>query len=320
MLPPPFNLVGLAVWPWDEYERRRRRADVLDDVPSVCGTASDVALAVLTAPVCAAAEVLLVNAEVWRSPAPRHTAVLFSLASVALFPLAYAVFLALIVDGARRASRRFTRYSRRTKRILYGDGEENSAAPPPEWALQLAERVAVMGAGAAAGAAVGGAAASGGGSAASAARADAASSSSPQPPLPAADPVAVASIREGSDRGPPDASHDGGDMHLFFSSFSLHQSRAAAASFLGRKPNVYLRVTYAGASEVIPLFKWRHDGPTWAVNVEMTFALSESARALLIEVYDKDVPDLDWSVPGQVCLNLIVPRRTSPNTLSSPFI
>ena len=297
MLPPPFNVISAVVWPWDEYERRKRKADVHDDeVPSVCGTASDVVIAMLTAPVCAAAEVVLVNVEVWRSPAPRHTAVLFSLLCVAVFPLVYAVFLALIVDGARRASRRFTRYSRRTKRILYGDDELSGAAPPPDWALQLAERVAVMGTAAAATQGEvsarpptdSGSSGGGGGGAA------------PRQSLPAAD--HISSSRDGSERGPGDDALYGGDMHLFFSSFHL-PSRATAASFLGRKPNIYLRVTYAGASEVVPLFKWRHDGPTWAVNYEMTFALAENnARSsLLIEAYDKDVPSLDWSsAPGLV--------------------
>ena len=44
--------------------------------------------------------------------------------------------------------------------------------------------------------------------------------------------------------------------------------------------------------EVLPLFNRGWYGGTWALNVEMTFQLTDATSSLLLEVYDKDVADV----------------------------
>jgi hypothetical protein len=256
MLPPPLNLISTASFPWDMTERRRQDRD---DIPSVCGTVSDHVIVLLTAPFCAAFEVVLVNEEIWRLPIPRHNAALVTVLSVALFPLWYVLFLVLILASAWENYGTMTHYSRRTKRILYN----NDAFSTPRWPAYL-QRVFFA-----------------------SASTEASPVDVPQEPFAAH----LASSKDAKDSKEGSLQEDGAEasvavgptgsiMHLFFSRLSLH----GKVGFLGRKPNLYVKVTYGSNYEIMPLFKrgW-NAGNNWSLNFEMTFALTE-AKALLIEV------------------------------------
>jgi len=92
--------------------------DDQDSRPSICGYVSDIVVGLLTSPICAVIEVFLVNVELWSSQIPRYNAFMFTLVSIALFPLWYAVFLALILrDVCVRTE--CTRISNRDNRIIY---------------------------------------------------------------------------------------------------------------------------------------------------------------------------------------------------------
>ena len=258
MLPPPLNLISTAMFPWDMAERRRQDRD---DIPSVCGTVSDHVIVLVTAPLCAAFEVVLVNEEVWRLPIPRHNALLVSVASVLLFPLWYSLFLALILASAWENVGKMTHYSRRTKRILYSDGTGTGPSSAPGWVAYLEKAFF----------------------------APPATEPPPvdAPQVPLATPLASLKENEGARQEAEDGAGagvavglTGSIMHLFFSRLSWK----GKVGFLGRKPNLYLKVTYGYDYEIMPLFKrgW-NAGNNWSLNFEMTFALTE-AKGLLIEV------------------------------------
>ena len=71
----------------------------------------------LTAPVCAAVEVYLVNKELWNSQIPRINALLVSFVSITLFPLWYFFFLAALLASIYDTEG--SKISRRDKRIIY---------------------------------------------------------------------------------------------------------------------------------------------------------------------------------------------------------
>jgi len=81
---------------------------------------------VLTAPACAAVEVVLAAREVWLSPVPRPTALLVAAAAAALFPLWYVAFLVILLAGVWDAAPAMV--SRRTKLIVYDARPSVSAA------------------------------------------------------------------------------------------------------------------------------------------------------------------------------------------------
>ena len=72
---------------------------------------------VLTAPVCAAVEVYLVNKELWSSQIPRINALMVSIISITLFPIWYFSFLAAIFAAIYDTEG--TKISSRDKRIIY---------------------------------------------------------------------------------------------------------------------------------------------------------------------------------------------------------
>ena len=115
MVPPPLNALTMLVFPLDWWERQRHCAN--EEIPSVCGTMSDVTLGLLTAPICAALEVYLVNAELWTSQIPRINAVLMTILSAVLFPLWYLLYLIVILHNMYCMDR--ITVSRRTNRIIY---------------------------------------------------------------------------------------------------------------------------------------------------------------------------------------------------------
>ena len=115
MVPPPLNALTMLFFPLDWWERQRNRAK--EEIPSVCGTVSDFTLGLLTAPICAALEVYLVNAELWTSQIPRINAVLMTILSVGLFPLWYLLYLIVVLHNMYSMDR--ITVSRRTNRIIY---------------------------------------------------------------------------------------------------------------------------------------------------------------------------------------------------------
>ena len=115
MIPPPFNAISIAVLPWDMWERQKNRGS--EEIPSICGSVSDTVIGMLTAPVCAALEVYLVNAELWSSQIPRKNALFVTIMSVLLFPLWYSLYLVVILHNIWSMQR--TRISKRTNRIIY---------------------------------------------------------------------------------------------------------------------------------------------------------------------------------------------------------
>jgi hypothetical protein len=86
-------------------------------VPSVCGSISDIVIGLLTAPVCAALEVYLVNKELWLSQIPRQNAMTVTVVSIVLFPAWYVLYLVSILSSV--FSLEWTRISKRTNRIIY---------------------------------------------------------------------------------------------------------------------------------------------------------------------------------------------------------
>ena len=80
MLPPPLNAISSLMWPWDLWERQKKRHD--EEIPSICGSVSDIVIGLITAPFCAALEVYLVNAELWSSQIPRRNALFVTVLSV----------------------------------------------------------------------------------------------------------------------------------------------------------------------------------------------------------------------------------------------
>ena len=80
MLPPPLNAISSLMWPWDLWERQKKRHD--EESPSICGSVSDIVIGLITAPFCAALEVYLVNAELWSSQIPRRNALFVTVLSV----------------------------------------------------------------------------------------------------------------------------------------------------------------------------------------------------------------------------------------------
>jgi hypothetical protein len=145
MLPPPLNAASAAVWLVDYYyshyhssssssyhtqhthshahptHAHTQHAHPTHAHPtqrtSICGWASDLLIGLLTAPLCAAGELYLVNAEVWASQVPRPTALAFTAITLLFCPVWYTLFLALIVHHILRAPP--PRISNRDNRIIY---------------------------------------------------------------------------------------------------------------------------------------------------------------------------------------------------------
>jgi hypothetical protein len=117
MLPPPFNAICTAIYPFDYYTKWSRWRSDQEEIPSICGSVSDKLVGILTAPACAAFEVYLVNKELWLSQIPRINALAVSMISITLFPLWYTFFLAALLaqiydtDGIK--------ISKRDQRITY---------------------------------------------------------------------------------------------------------------------------------------------------------------------------------------------------------
>ena len=133
MLPPPLNIISTLVFPWDIYFRSRQVghqqtqghqhhqcAD--QDLLSICGTVSDVVIVLLTVPLCAAMEIVLVNIEVWKLSIPRQNALIVSVISVVLFPLWYTLFFVSILQIVWQNRDKMTRYSPHSKRVIYSEG------------------------------------------------------------------------------------------------------------------------------------------------------------------------------------------------------
>ena len=81
---------------------------------------------ILTAPVCAAVEVYLLNKELWSSQIPRINALMVSVISITLFPLWYFFFLAALLASVYDSEG--TKTSRRDKRIIY-DSQKDTKFP-----------------------------------------------------------------------------------------------------------------------------------------------------------------------------------------------
>ena len=88
----------------------------------------------LTAPVCAAVEVYLLNKELWSSQIPRLNALMVSIISIILFPLWYLFFLAALLASVYDTEG--TKISRRDKRIIY-DSQKDTKFPLQKYLMAI---------------------------------------------------------------------------------------------------------------------------------------------------------------------------------------
>ena len=120
MLPAPlniFSIFSILLHPF-EFIYIKWISNLTDDgIPSICGYFSDIVLGLLTAPLCAAVEVVVINMELWTSQIPRFNKMIVTLLSVIFFPLWYVLFLITIIYSM--FCMKFTIISKRTNRIIY---------------------------------------------------------------------------------------------------------------------------------------------------------------------------------------------------------
>ena len=88
----------------------------------------------MTAPVCAAVEVYLLNKELWSSQIPRLNALMVSMISIILFPLWYFFFLAALLASVYDTEG--TKISRRDKRIIY-DSQKDTKFPLQKYLMAI---------------------------------------------------------------------------------------------------------------------------------------------------------------------------------------